>query len=156
MKRILSVAAATITICLMTSTAYSQSSNLRLRYHVPFAFSVKNQTFPAGDYEVTQPTHFLLRVHNLGGNHTSAFEPVVPAQSRKEGNGNIRLVFHRYDNEYFLVFVSDGSWESTYDFQISKAEKQLANAIPQKPMTIVSVNQNGTAEVANDLTRHVQ
>ena len=156
MKRILSVAAAIITICLMTSTAYSQSSNLRLRYHVPFAFSVKNQTFPAGDYEVTQPTHFLLRVHNLGGNQTSAFEPVVPAQSRKEGNGNIRLVFHRYDNEYFLVFVSDGSWESTYDFQISKAEKQVANAIPQKPMTIVSVNQNGTAEVANDLTRHVQ
>jgi hypothetical protein len=156
MKRILSVTAATITICLMTTAAYSQSSNLRLRFHVPFSFSAMNETFPAGEYEVTQPAHFFLKVHNLVGNHTSAFEPVVPAQSRKEGAGRVRLVFHRYDNQYFLAFVSDGSWESTYDFQISKEETQLANASPRKPVTIVSVNPNGTAEVANDLTRHVQ
>ena len=48
MKRILSVAAVTITICLITDTAYSQSTRLRLRFHVPFAFSAKNETFPAG------------------------------------------------------------------------------------------------------------
>jgi hypothetical protein len=156
MKQILSVAAATITICLMTSAAYSQSSKLRLRFHVPFAFSAKNETLPAGEYEVTQPAHFFLRVHNLVGSHTSAFEPVVPAQSRKEGDGQVRLVFHRYDNQYFLAFVSDGSWQSTYDFKISKEETQLANASPRKPVTIVSVIPNGTAEVANDLTRHVQ
>jgi hypothetical protein len=154
MKRILSIAAATITICLMTTAAYSQSSNLRLRFHVPFAFSAENETFPAGEYEVTQPAHFFLRVHNLMGKNTSAFEPVVPAQSRKEGDGRVRLVFHRYDNQYFLAFVSDGSWHSTYDFQISKEETQLANASPRKPVTIVSVIPNGTTEVANDLTRH--
>ena len=156
MKRILCFAAATIAIVLIAPVAYAQGNHLKLRFHVPFQFSVKDKTFPAGEYEVTQPAHLFLRVHNLVGNQTSAFEPVVPAQSRKEGNGNIRLVFHRYDNEYFLVFVSDGSWESTYDFQISKAEKQLANAIPQKPMTIVSVNQNGTTEVASDLIARVR
>ena len=155
MKRILSVTAATLAICLIATVAYAQSSNLRLRFHVPFAFSVKNQTFQAGEYEVSQPWHLCLAVRNLE-NYTSTFESVVPAQSRKEGNGSIRLVFHRYDNEYFLAFVSDGSWESTYDFQISKAEKQLANAIPQKPMTIVSVNQNGTTEVASNLIGRVR
>jgi hypothetical protein len=148
MKRILSIAAAIITISLMTSTAYSQSSKLRLHFHVPFAFSAKNETFPAGEYEVTRPAHSFLRVHNLVGNHTSAFEPVVAVQSRKEGDGRVRLVFHRYDNQYFLAFVSDGSWEATYDFQISKEETQLANANPQKPITIVSLTPNGTAEVA--------
>jgi hypothetical protein len=156
MKRILSVAAATITICLITTAAYSQSSNLRLRFHVPFSFSAKNETFPAGEYEVTQPTHFLLRVHNLVGNQTSAFEPVVPAQSRKEGAGRVRLVFHRYDNQYFLAFVSDGSWESTYDFQISKEETQLANASPRKPVTIVSVTPNKNSEVFSNRTGHLQ
>ena len=155
MKRILSVTAATLAICLIATAAYAQSSNLRLRFHVPFAFSVKNQTFPAGEYEVSQPWHLSLAVRNLE-NYTSTFESVVPAQSRKEGNGNIRLVFHRYDNQYFLAFVSDGSWESTYDFQISKAEKQLATAIPQKPLTIVSVNQNGTTEVASNLIGRVR
>jgi hypothetical protein len=156
MKRILFVAAATITICLLSSAAFSQSSNLRLRFHVPFSFSTKNGTFPAGEYEVTQPAHFFLKMQNLGENQISAFVPVVPAQSRKQGNGRVRLVFHRYDNQYFLAFVSDGSWKSTYDFQISKEETQLANASPRKPETIVSVNPNGTEEVANDLTPQVQ
>jgi hypothetical protein len=155
MKRILSLTAATIAMGFITTAVYAQSSRLRLRVHVPFAFSVKNKTFPAGEYEVTQPAHFLLEVRSLG-NHTSVFEPVVPAQSRKEGNGRVRLVFHRYDNEYFLAFVSDGSRECTYDFRVSKEETQLANANRRKPVTIVSVTPNGTAEVANDLTRHVQ
>jgi hypothetical protein len=153
MRRILSVTAATIAICLFATAAYAQS--LRLRFHVPFAFSAKNETFPAGEYEVTQPAHFFLRVHNLVGNHTSAFEPVMPAQSRKEGNGHVRLVFHRYDNQYFLAFVSDGSWESTYDFRMSKEEMQLANANPRQPATIVSITPIGTSEVASDLPRHV-
>jgi hypothetical protein len=142
MKRILSAAAATITICIITTAVYAQSSSLRLRFHVPFAFSAKNKTYPAGEYEITQPAHFFLAVRNLE-NLTSVFEPVYPAQSRKEGDGRVRIVFHRYDNQYFLAFVSDGSWESTYDFQISKQETQLANASPRKPITIVSVTPNG-------------
>jgi len=155
MKRILCFAAATIAICLIAPVAYAQGSHLKLRFHVPFQFSVKDKTFPAGEYEVSQPWHLSLSVRNLE-NYTSTFESVVPAQSRNEGNGHVRLVFHRYGNDYFLVFVSDGLWESTYDFQISKAEKQLANAIPQKPMTIVSVNQNGTTEVASNLIGRVR
>ena len=151
MRRILSVTA-TIAICLFATAAYAQS--LRLRFHVPFAFSLKNKTFPAGEYEVTQPVHFFLNVRNLG-NQTAVFEPVAPAQSRKEANGRVRLVFHRYDNEYFLAFVSDGSWESTYDFRMSKEEMQLANANPRQPASIVSITPIGTSEVASDLPRHV-
>ena len=147
MKRILSVTAATLAICLIATAAYAQSSNLRLRFHVPFAFSAKNQTFPAGEYEVTKSARFILNVRNLG-NQTSVFEPVLPAQSRKEGNGRVRLVFHRYDNQYFLAFVSDGSWESTYDFQTSKEETQLANASPSKQLKVVSVLVNGTVQTA--------
>lgn len=153
MKRILPVTAATIAMCFITTAVYAQNSGLRLRCHVPFAFSVKNKTFPAGEYEVTQPAHFFLAVRNLE-NLTSVFEPVYPAQSRKEGDGRVRFVFHRYDNEYFLAFVSDGSWESTYDFQVSKEETQVANASPRKPVTIVSVTPNGTSEAASKLTEH--
>jgi hypothetical protein len=147
MKRILSVTAATIVICFITTAVYAQSSSLRLRFHVPFAFSAKNKTYPAGEYEITQPAHFFLAVRNLE-NLTSVFEPVYPAQSRKEGNGRVRLVFHRYDNEYFLAFVSDGSRESTYDFRVSKEETQLANASPRKPVTIVTVTPSNLTTIA--------
>ncbi len=149
MKRILTfAAAATMALCLMTPTSQAQSSHLKLRFYVPFSFSVNNQTFSAGEYEITQQSQFTLGVSNLK-DHTSAFEAVEPAQSRKEGNGQVRMVFHCYDNQYFLAAVSDGSWESTYDFKISTEEKVLAKAGPRKPLTIVSVGpSNGSVVVA--------
>lgn len=143
MNRILSLATATIAFCLMTPTSHAQTSHLRLRFHVPFSFSINNQTFAPGEYEFTQQSQFSLGVSNLK-NHCSAFEAVQPAQSRKEGNGQVRLVFHRYDNQYFLAAVSDGSWESTYDFNISTEEKVLAQASSRKPVTVVSVSPIGS------------
>jgi hypothetical protein len=147
MKRILFLTA-TIAICLLTPTTYAQSSNLRIRYHVPFPFTVHNTRFAAGEYEVTKQARFLLMLRNLE-NQSSAFEPVKPAQSRKEGDGRVRLVFHRYGNEYFLAVVSAGSWESTYDFQISKEEKLLADASPIKQQKVASVLPNGNVQTAD-------
>ena len=136
MKRTLSLAVATIAFCLITPAGHAQN-HLRLRFHVPFSFNINNQSFAPGEYEFTQQSYLLLEVCNLK-DHASAFETVQPAQSRKEGNGHVRLLFHRYDNQYFLIAVSDGSWESTYDFEISPEEKVLAQATPRKPVMTVS------------------
>jgi len=148
MKPILFLAAAAMALCFMTPTSQAQSSHLRLRFYVPFSFSVSNQTFSAGEYEFTQQTHFVFEVYNLK-DHASAFEAVQPAQLRTEGNGRVRLVFHRYDNQYFLTAVSDGSWESTYDFKTSTEEKLLARANPRKPVMIVSIDPGGAVLVAS-------
>jgi len=138
MKRILYLAAATIAICLITPAAYAQRSDLDLRFHVPFQFSIGNNTFAAGDYVVTRPTRSKLVFCNLE-NHTSAIVSVLPASSRKDGNGHTRVVFHCYGSEYFLAFVSEGSLESTFAINISKEEMKLAEESPRKPVTIVSV-----------------
>jgi len=148
MKPILFLAAAAMALCFMTPTSQAQSSHLRLRFYVPFSFSVSNQTFSAGEYEFTQQTHFVFEVYDLK-DHASAFETVQPAQLRTEGNGRVRLVFHRYDNQYFLTAVSDGSWESTYDFKTSTEEKLLAHANPRKPVMIVSIDPGGAVLVAS-------
>lgn len=148
MKRTLSLAAMTLAVFLMAPKMYGQSNHLRLRFQVPFSFSVNNETFTPGEYEFTQQSVFLLKVANVKSDD-SAYESVYPAQARKEGNGQVRLVFHRYGSQYFLVAVSDGSWESTYDFKTSSDEKQLAQANPRKSMTIVSVDPAGTVLVAS-------
>lgn len=146
MKRTLSLAAVVLTILVMAPTMYGQT-HLRLQFHVPFSFRVNNATFTPGEYEFTQEERFLLRVANLKSND-SAFQAVHPAQARKEANGQVRLVFHRYGNQYFLAAVSDGSWESTYDFKTSADEKELAQADRRKPMKTVSVDPEGTVLVA--------
>jgi hypothetical protein len=138
MKHILHLAAATVAICLMTPAAYAQRSDLDLRFHAPFRFSVGSNTFAAGDYVITQQGHLKLIFFNQD-NHAAAIVSVLPARSSEDGNGRAQLVFHRYDDQYFLAFVSEGSWGSTFGVYTSKDETLLANASPQKTMTIVSV-----------------
>jgi hypothetical protein len=143
MKRTLPLAAVTFGLFLIIPTMHAQATHLKLHFYVPFSFSIDNQMFAPGEYEFTRQSLFLLEVCNLK-DHTSAFQSVQPAQSRKEGNGLIRLVFHRYDNQYFLTAVSDGSWESTYHFKVSTEEKRLADASLRRPEVVVSVDPGGT------------
>jgi hypothetical protein len=138
MKHILNLAATTIAICLLTPAAHAQRSYLDLRFRAPFPFSVGNNTFAAGDYVVTRQGHLTLILCNQE-NHVAVLVSVLPASSSKDGNGHARVVFHRYDDQYFLAFVSEGSSDSTFNVYTSKEETQLANASPQKPVTIVSV-----------------
>ena len=137
MKHILYFGVATICICLMTPAVHAQRSDLDLRFHVPFPFSVGNNTFAAGNYMINRQGRLKLIFRNQE-NHTATFVDVLPASS-KDGNGHARIVFHRYGDQYFLAIVSEGSRDSTFGVYTSKEETQLANASPQKPVTTVSV-----------------
>ena len=147
MKRILFALGATITVCLITAASQAQGQGLELRFHVPFAFTVENTTFPAGQYKVSQPAHLILELRNVKS-QAAAFQQVQPAQTRKEANGRVRLVFHQYGKEYFLATVSDGNSSSTYDWPESKAEKRLADASPKKQLKLVTVLSNGNVPAA--------
>jgi hypothetical protein len=148
MKRVLCLAVATFAVCLTAITTHAQSS-LKLRFHAPFAFTVENTTFPAGEYEVTQPDRLILMLRNVK-DQSSAFEHMLPAQSRKEADGRLRVVFHRYGSEYFLAAVSDGSYQSTYDLRLSKQEKRLADASPRPQLKAVSILADNTVQPASD------
>lgn len=146
MKRILCFAVAVFAICLLTTFTYAQSESLKLRFNIPFAFTVENTTFAAGEYEITEPSHLLLELRNVES-QAAAFEHAQPARTKKEANGRVRLIFHRFGREYFLVAVSDGSWPSTYDLRPSKQEQALAS--PTAQPKIVSVLVDGSIETAN-------
>jgi hypothetical protein len=122
MKRILFLAVVTVAVFLITPKMYSQTKHLTLRFHVPFSFSVNNETFTPGDYEFKQQSVFLLKVANVKSND-SAYESVYPAQSRKEGNGQVRLVFHRYGSQHFLI-----SW---LRFPMDRASRPTISRHPQ-------------------------
>jgi len=149
MKRILLLAAATFAICLMTTASHAQAENLKLRFHVPFPFSVENATFAAGEYEVTEPAHLILEVRNVGS-QAAAFEHATPTRSGKKTDGRTKLTFHLYGSEYFLAAVSDGSSQSTYDLRLSNQEKQLADVSPRPQPRVVSIPANRTVQPASD------
>ena len=142
------VVATMIAICLMTSATYAQSGSLKVRFHVPFPFTVENKTFAAGEYEVTQPAQFMLVLRNVE-DQSSALEHVDPAGSSKEVDGRGRAVFHRYGKSYFLAAISDGSWQSTYDFDRSNKEVELVAKDQLHQPEIVTVPSNGTVVTAD-------
>jgi hypothetical protein len=149
MKRILLLAAATFAICLMTTASHAQAEQLKLRFHIPFPFTVENTTFAAGEYEVTEPAHLILEVRNVGS-QAAAFEHATPARSGKKTDGRTKLTFHLYGSEYFLAAVSDGPYQSTYDLRLSKEEMRLADASPRPQLKVVSILANRTVQPASD------
>ena len=118
------------------------------RFRVPFPFTVENATFAAGEYEVTQQAHFILAFRNVE-NQTVIYEHVQPAGSRKKADVRARADFHRYGGTYFLVAISDGSRQSTYDLDRSRKEVQLGDQGPMRQPEVVSVLSNGTAATAD-------
>ena len=153
MKSKWNVVATMIAICLITSATHAQSGSLKVRFHVPFPFAVENKTFAAGEYEVTQPTQFMLGLRNVQ-NQASAFEHVQPAGSSKEVDGRARAVFHRYGKSYFLAAISDGSWQSTYDFDTSNKEAELIAKDPTRQPEVVTALSNGTVVTADVGRKH--
>ena len=152
--RNVSVVLTIIAICLITTTTHAQkSSTLVLRFRVPFPFTVENTTLAAGEYEVRQPTQFVLALRNVE-NQASAFEHVQPANSSKEVDGRARAVFNRYGGAYFLAAISDGSWQSTYDFDRSTIEKELTRKSPTRQPEVVSVLSNGNVVPADIGRKH--
>ena len=151
MKNKWNIVATMIVISLITSAIHAQSGSLKVRFHVPFPFTVENKTFAAGEYEATQPAQFMLGLRNVK-TQASAFEHVQPAGSSKEVGGRPRAVFHRYGKSYFLAAISDGSWQSTYDFDRSNKEKELIVKNRMRQPEVVSVLSNGTV-VAADVGR---
>ena len=149
MKRVLYLAAATFAIYLMTTASHAQAEQLKLRFHIPFPFTVENTTFSAGEYEVTEPARLILEVRNVGS-QAAAIEHATPARSGKKTDGRTKLTFHLYGSEYFLASVSDGSYQSTYDLRLSKEEKRLADSSPRPQLEVVSISANRTVQPASD------
>jgi len=129
-------------ICLITTATHAQKSGpLLLRFRVPFPFTVENITLAAGEYEVRQPTQFVLALRNVES-QAFAFEHVRSAGSSKKVDGQASVVFNRYGGAYFLAAISDGSWQSTYDFERSSIEKELTRKSPTWQPEVVSVLSN--------------
>ncbi len=73
-----------------------------LRATVPFAFTVENTTLPAGTYIVSilSPHNMMIKVQSADG-RKAVLIAAIPARKLDPSN-QMKLVFHRFGNEYFL------------------------------------------------------
>ena len=74
---------------------------------VPFSFTVRDQTLPAGQYRVEQDDldPSILVIHGERGIHANVVAPSVPATGRDPAGDDVALVFTRGEHGYRLTDV---------------------------------------------------
>ncbi len=103
------------------------AQNIRLSAVVPFEFIVGNKTLPAGEYvlrSATAPQSLQIRSDALQAGIVAMAASTTRGNAAR--NGEVRLVFNRYDNHYVLAQVWDGLDGVKHDLPRSRTERELA------------------------------
>jgi hypothetical protein len=107
-KKILSIVAALTLIVSVSVVGFAGLSG-RVSANIPFDFTVGNKEFKAGKYSVERlfasSASDTLIIRSADNSGAANFN--VNRVSGK-GGSHARLVFRRYDNQYFLAQVFDG------------------------------------------------
>lgn len=126
------IALSGLLLLLTFSSAFGQS-NRQTIIHIPFNFSVGEKSFTAGKYVIEQNRKdsdlvWAIRRKDNVGNALVLTRPVRANETVEE----TRLVFHKYDDLYFLAeFWTPGS-NTGREIQTSNREKALEKTLAEK------------------------
>ena len=123
------IALSGLLLLLTFSSAFGQSDRQTI-IHIPFNFTVGEKSFTAGKYVIQQnrKDSDLVWVIRRKDKALVLTRPVRANETAEE----TRLVFHKYDDLYFLAeFWTPGS-NTGREIQISNREKSLEKALSEK------------------------
>ena len=112
------------------ATASAQLPGTRMSAQIPFAFSVGDQTLPAGMYELRRlgDDPYLLLIQNVDDRRDVA---IFSTDLLDEGNSirQSKLVFHRYGDIYFLAAIMSPYEGIARELQPSKQERRMGREL---------------------------
>jgi len=107
-----------------TGAALAQLDTTRITAQVPFDFVVGDKAVPAGEWTVSSgPMNGALLIQNRDAEFGVLSLP--QKDESKKPAGSCVLVFHRYNNRYFLSGIKIEGSRITYRLPESKAEAEL-------------------------------
>ena len=132
-------------ILLLFGSAGAQEPGTRIRVSIPFDFTVKGRTLPAGEYDITrvmdEPIALLVRnVHDKHDEIVVETEPVKGAFLNKD-----ELVFNRYGDTYFLAEIFTAGEQMGEELYPSHKERELKremarNEVGPETVTVAALN----------------
>jgi hypothetical protein len=133
----------TICLSLTATTLFAQSETQWLmKVHVPYSFSVADQTFPAGVYNIYSVTAArMIRITGVDGKHTTIVNTLTNYTGK--GASTSHLVFAQYGSEYFLTEIWSGGEDVSRNPPLGKKAVELASsgATPQTT-TLIALGRN--------------
>ena len=147
MRKIFSVVAAGCLLSLLLVSTRAQEPGTSIRVSIPFDFTVRGKTLPAGDYEVRrildEPVGLLIRnVHDKHDQLVVETEPKIGRWITKRDE----LIFNRYGDSYFLSEVVTAGEETGEVVSPSHAERALRremmarNGSEPETVTVAALN----------------
>ena len=122
------------------ATAYAQLPGTAVRATIPFDFSVRGKTLPAGDYEIRRVTDEPggLIISNLNDRHERMVFETAAVQANKIQN-RAEIIFERYGDSYFLSEIFAGGLQTGRELYPSHEErmlKRVAASNKTEPQTV--------------------
>jgi hypothetical protein len=112
--------------------------------NIPFSFSVGHKTLPAGEYIVEPNRKDSKNVWLLTSTNGSASVLFTTVSARdNQTPEQIKLVFHKYDSQYFLSQVWTPGDNSGRELRRPRAERALEkNGIQRKTVDLTTTGTN--------------
>jgi hypothetical protein len=122
----LSALAFAVCLAMLLSTPAS-AVTFRIRAEIPFDFQVGSKKLPKGEYiiESLNDAGGVLLIRHAKKGKAVNFTVVRGKMMEKPKS---KLIFHRYNDQYFLARVWDGSSDTVLKLDKSSAEKKAAKA----------------------------
>jgi len=108
----------------MIATTMAAPFTVKIRVEVPFDFMVGSKRLPKGEYLIESVNESgTLTIRNAKKGKAVTFMTIRHKPTDKPKS---KLIFNRYDDQYFLARIWDGSSETVLKLNKSKAEKRVA------------------------------
>ena len=137
------IALAGLLVLLTFSTTLGQSGRQTI-INIPFNFSVGEKLFPAGKYVIEQNKRdsdavWVIRHKDNAGKAVFLTRPVRAIDTQED----TRLVFHRYEDLYFLSEFWSAGENTGREVQISNREKALDKVLAEKRQDHILTDRGG-------------
>jgi len=128
----------TLVIAGMAMTASAQKAE-SIRINIPFDFSFAGQTFPAGEYSVTQPSQHMVALRDankrtIAQSLSSGIQPITPVDGP-----NVRFISENGQHILSEVWMQDFAGE-----QMAKS-KASADLLAKRRSKVTSVTAEGSS-----------
>jgi hypothetical protein len=111
-------------------SVYAQSNTLIRKVEIPFDFSIRDKTLPAGAYRIERIFQDALLIRGEDGQE-ACVSLTMPARAN-EVQETARLLFHRYGETYFLFQIWEPGSDSGRQILKSGAERSIERDMAKK------------------------
>jgi hypothetical protein len=122
-----------VALALVTAVVSANGQSQAVKADIPFEFAVGDKTLPSGEYAIRSATAGGAAMMVRSENTKNSALRLTNAIEDKRSGGQVKLVFHRYGERYFLaeVWTGESGRELLKSRQERAIERELAS-IPSK------------------------